>query len=157
MLANIKHFHHFVTLLLVCVRVCVWLPGVLSAAPCVCTCNLLIWRHTPFYRSWAWTCTPSSCCPRSLSCLHPSPPSPETHSHADTYGSAAGFCRNDKPIIMKYLPLWTSLLHENRLNAEDEKVRGQASQTHLGRNTGFWDRWSLRSGDVKSADRYRIT
>lgn len=77
-----------------CVCVCVTLPGGLSAAPCVCTCNLLIWRHTPFYRSWVWTCTPSSCCPSFLFCLHPSPPSPETHSHADTSGSAAGSYRN---------------------------------------------------------------
>ncbi len=70
------------------------LPGGLSAARCVCTCSLQIWRRTPSYRSWVWTCTPSSCCLRSLFLLRPSPPSPESHGHADTYGSAAGSYTN---------------------------------------------------------------
>lgn len=70
------------------------LPVGLSAARCVCTCSLQIWRRTPSYRSWVWTCTPSSCCLRSLFCLRPSPPSPETHGYADTYGSAAGSYTN---------------------------------------------------------------
>lgn len=140
------------------------LPGGLSAARCVCTCSLRIWRRTPSYTSWVWTCTPSSCCLRSLFCLRPSPPSPESHGHADTYGSAAGSYTNRggwwwwqtnsicccEPLCGMYT-VW--MLRFNHWLGSS----GVTNTAYLGRNTGFWDRWSLRSGDEKSADRYRAT